>query len=426
MALLFRAPRGTQDILPEEQPWWRFVISRAEETCRRFGYRRIDTPMFEQAGLFVRSVGVGTDIVEKETYTFTDRGGEEMTLRAEGTAPVCRAYLEHGMHTWPQPVRLYYLCPIFRYERPQAGRYRQHHQFGVEAIGDPSPTIDAEVIELGWSFLTSNDMGLGLQHLLLLVNSIGCPQDRLAYVQRLRAYYKPLLPRLCPDCRGRRFQKAPLRLLDCKQEVCQVLSKEAPRTVEFLCPACQEHWDGLKGYLRGLDIPFTEEHRLVRGLDYYTRTVFEVQPPEERAQAVLMGGGRYDGLIEELGGKPTPGIGFGSGIERLVLQVKRQAHLVSQEAVPDGVVAFAGTDALLHALALASHLRRQGYTVLLAPQRSLKGQLRWATAMHARYALILGGEEVQKGVVVVKDMGTGEQREINVEAVAQALRPLSN
>lgn len=426
MALPFRAPRGTQDILPEEQPWWRFVISRAEETARRFGYRRIDTPMFEQAGLFVRSVGVGTDIVEKETYTFTDRGGEEMTLRAEGTAPVCRAYLEHGMHTWPQPVRLYYLCPIFRYERPQAGRFRQHHQFGVEAIGDASATVDAEVIELGWRFLTDPDTGLGLHDLLLLINSIGCSQDRPNYVQHLRGYYEPLLPRLCPDCRGRRFQKAPLRLLDCKQEACQALAKEAPRSVDFLCPACQEHWDALKSYLQALEIPFTEEHRLVRGLDYYTRTVFEVQPPEERAQAVLMGGGRYDGLIEELGGKPTPGIGFGSGIERLVLQVKRQARPVTPEAHPDGVVAFAGSGALPPALALASRLRRQGFTVLLAPQRSLKGQLRWATALQARYTLILGSEEVQKGMVVVKDMGTGEQREIQVGAVAQALRRASN
>nr|BAL57008.1 histidyl-tRNA synthetase [uncultured prokaryote] len=423
MAPLFRAPRGTQDILPPQQPWWRLVISRAEETARRFGYRRIDTPIFEQAGLFVRSVGAGTDIVEKETYTFTDRGGEEMTLRAEGTAPICRAYLEHGMHTWPQPVRLYYICPIFRYERPQAGRYRQHHQFGVEAIGDPSPAIDAEVIELGWRFLTDASFGLGLQNLTLLVNSIGCPQDRPAYVQRLRAYYEPLLPRLCPDCQGRRFHKAPLRLLDCKQESCQALAQNAPRSVDFLCPACREHWETLKALLRILDIPFTEEHRLVRGLDYYTRTVFEIQPPEERAQAVVMGGGRYDGLIEELGGKPTPGIGFGSGIERLVLQVQRQALSVPQDAPPDVVVAFARPDALSHAFLLASRLRQQGLCALLAPQRSLKGQLRWATALQARYALLLGDVELQKGTVVVKDMGTGEQWEVPQQEVGARLRP---
>ncbi|MDW8119647.1 MAG: histidine--tRNA ligase [Chloroflexota bacterium] len=426
MALLFRAPRGTQDILPEDQPWWRFVVARAEETARRFGYRRIDTPMFEQAGLFVRSVGAGTDIVEKETYTFTDRGGEEMTLRAEGTAPVCRAYLEHGMHTWPQPVRLYYICPIFRYERPQAGRYRQHHQFGIEAIGDASPTVDAEIIEVGWRFLTDAQRGLGLRNLQLLINSIGCPQDRPAYVQSLRAYYEPLLPRLCPDCRGRRFHKAPLRLLDCKQESCQALTAEAPRSVDFLCGACQEHWEALQGYLKALDIPFSVEHRLVRGLDYYTRTVFEVQPPEERAQAVLMGGGRYDGLIEELGGKPTPGIGFGSGLERIVLQVQRQASSPPQEAPPDAVVAYAGTDTLLQALTLASHLRQQGLCALLAPQRSLKGQLRWASALQARYTLVVGSAEAQRGTVVVKDMATGEQKEVGVEGVAQALGAPAN
>jgi len=420
-APLYRAPRGTQDILPDEQPWWRFVLSRAEALAARFGYRRIDTPVFEQAGLFVRSVGAGTDIVEKETYTFADRGGEEMTLRPEGTAPVCRAYIEHGMHTWPQPVRLYYICPIFRYERPQAGRYRQHHQFGVEAIGDPSPAVDAEVIEVGWLFLTDPGQGLGLEGLRLYVNSIGCPQDRPAYVARLRAHYEPLLPRLCPDCQGRRFPKAPLRLLDCKEEGCRVLTGDAPRSVDFLCPPCREHWEALLGFLKALGIPFTEDHRLVRGLDYYTRTVFEVQPPEERAQAVLMGGGRYDGLLQELGGRPTPGVGFGAGVERLVLQVKRQAIPVPPDRPPDAVVAYADAASFPQAFLLASRLRRAGLTALLAPQRSLKGQLRWAAAVKARYAVIVGEEEGRRGGVAVKEMETGAQREVALEGVAAAL-----
>ncbi len=406
----FRLPRGTQDRLPEDQPYWEYVTSVAREQARLFGYGQIDTPVFEHAGLFQRGVGEGTDIVEKETYTFPDRSGEDVTLRPEGTAPVCRAYLEHGMHTRPQPVRMHYFCPIFRYERPQAGRLRQHHQFGVEAIGDGDPSVDAEVIDLGWRFTTA----LGLQGLSLAINSIGDPSCRPQYLAALKDYYAPRLGEACPDCRMR-YERNPLRMLDCKRTdfACQDLVAEAPRITDFLCADCDVHFATLRRYLEALDIPFFINPTLVRGLDYYTRTVFEILPPEEGAQSVVLGGGRYDGLIEQLGGRPTPGIGFGSGLERLILNVKRQeAAALSDGAPVDAVVVSLGEAAASVAVRLASDLRQAGHRAVLAqPGRSLRGQMRHASALNARYTLVLGDAEVAAGTVQVKSMDTGEQRE---------------
>ena len=413
----YRLPRGTQDILPSEQPYWTHVNRTAESLAHRFDYHRIDTPVFEQAGLFVRGVGEGTDIVERETYTFRDRGDELLTLRAEGTAPVCRAYVEHGMHALPQPVRLYYFCPIFRYERPQAGRFRQHHQFGVEAIGDGDASVDAEVIELGWRLV--QELGLRAS---LLVNSIGCSECRPSYLQALRDAYRPHLGEVCPDC-TLRFERNPLRMLDCKRRdyACQEIIARAPHTVDFLCGACAEHWAKLIGYLGALDIPHQVEPLLVRGLDYYTRTVFEIQPPEEGAQSAILGGGRYDGLIEQVGGRPTPGIGFGTGIERLVLNVKRQRAAPPAEGPIDAVVVHLGEAAAAEALRLASRLRAEGLRAVLAPGRSLRGQMRHAQALGARHALILGEDELAKGVVQVKTMASGEQREVpDADAVKAA------
>ena len=271
--MVFRAPRGTADHLPEEQKYWRYIESKAIEVAGLFGYGRIDTPAFEDSNLFIRSVGEGTDIVEKEMYTFEDRGGDSITLRPEGTAPVCRAYLEHGMHNLPQPVRMYYFCPVFRYERPQAGRFRQHHQFGVEALGDANPSVDAEVIEVAWELMGR----LGLQDIQLLVNSIGDAECRPGYIERLRDYYSGHHDRLCDDCKDR-LGRNPLRLLDCKVETCHVLGDEAPRSTDYLCDECREHWERLSGFLNAMSLPHTVDHRLVRGLDYYTRTVFEIQP----------------------------------------------------------------------------------------------------------------------------------------------------
>ncbi len=418
----YQAPRGTQDILPPDQPHWRYVADTAQALAHRFGYGRVDTPAFEQAGLFVRSVGEGTDIVEKEMYTFLDRGGAELTLRPEGTAPVCRAYLERGMHTWPQPVRLYYFCPVFRYERPQAGRFRQHHQFGVEAIGDADPAVDAEVIELGWRFIAN----LGLTNMTLLINSIGDHQCRPAHLDALRAYYQPHVDakRVCPDCLVR-YERNVLRMLDCKRTDfdCQHLMPHAPRTTSYLCDDCARHWEKLQGHLQTLDLPFQVRFNLVRGLDYYTRTVFEIQPLGiEGAQNTVLAGGRYDGLIQELGGRPTPGIGFGSGLERLILNVKRQETPVPDHSTPDAVIVALGDAAQAEAMRLAGRLRAQGLRVVLAPAgRSMRGQLRHATALDARYTLILGDDELANGAVQVKHMATGDQRQLPTADVASAL-----
>ena len=411
----FRLPRGTQDILPEDQPYWDYVTSTAREQARRFGYGQIDTPVFEHAGLFNRGVGEGTDIVEKETYTFPDRSGEEITLRPEGTAPVCRAYLEHGMHNRPQPVRMHYFCPIFRYERPQAGRLRQHHQFGVEAIGDGDPSIDAEVIDLGWRFAEA----LGLRGLSLAINSIGDAQSRPEYIRALKSYYQKHTGNLCPDCR-QRLERNPLRLLDCKVETCRALGEEAPKSVECLSAECQTHWDRVRSYLDATGIPYRVDHRLVRGLDYYTRTVFEIQPAVEGAQSTICGGGRYDGLIEQLGGRPTPGIGFGSGIERLALNLRRTETPVPDEPSPRYLIATIGEDARVEGVRLASRMRNAGVGAILANGgRALRGQMRQANALGVAATVIIGDDEVRDATVVVRDMGTSSQETVSVERFLQ-------
>ena len=305
---MYRASRGTKDIGPADQKYWRYVEDTAAALARRHGFGRLDTPVFESSELFHRSVGAGTDIMDKETYTFLDRGGDSLTLRPEGTAPVCRAYLEAGMHSLPQPVRLYYFCPVFRYDRPQAGRYRQHHQYGVEILGDGSPLADAEIVEMGWT-LTSD---LGLHGLRMFINSIGDAKCRPGYIESLRGYYEGVRDDLCSDCR-QRWEHNPLRLLDCKRDSCRPLQEGAPKSTEHLCDECGDHWERLRRYLNALEIPYTVDHRLVRGLDYYTRTVFEIVPPGAGSQGTILGGGRYDGLIEQLGGRPTPGVGFATG-----------------------------------------------------------------------------------------------------------------
>ena len=402
---MFQAPRGTSDLLPEEQHYWRYIESKAVELAGRYGFRRIDTPVFEDSNLFVRSVGEGTDIVEKEMYTFEDRGGDNVTLRPEGTAPICRAYLEHGMHNLSQPVRMYYFCPVFRYERPQAGRFREHHQFGVEVLGDPDSSVDAEVIELAWQLTKS----LGLREINLLVNSIGDSQCRPTYIAELKNYYSGFHDSICDDCRSR-LDRNPLRLLDCKVEACQALGNDAPRSTDHLCQECQSHWDNLRGYLEAMEIPYEVDHRLVRGLDYYSRTVFEIQPEDGGAQSTICGGGRYDGLIEQLGGRPTPGIGFATGMERLTLNLKRSIVEIPQDPSPEYLVANVGDAARPAALSLAAHLRRAGVgAILSAGPRALRGQMRQANALNIPYALILGDDEIKDGLVVVRDMTSSTQ-----------------
>jgi len=406
---LYRMPRGTRDILPEEQSHWRYIEARAAQLCQLYGYERIDTPVFEDSRLFVRSIGEETDIVQKEMYSFSDRSGSWLTLRPEGTAPVCRAYLEHGMHSRPQPVKLYYITPIFRYERPQAGRYRQHQQFGFEAMGDVDPALDAEVIEMSWRFYT----GLGLENLVLKLNSIGCRLCRPRYLEKLKDYYRDKGELICMDCRRRRVTN-PLRLLDCKKESCLSVAESAPKSSEHLCPECCQHLDDLRRYLGFLSLPFSLDHTLVRGLDYYTRTVFEIQPPGERGpQATLGGGGRYDDLIEELGGRPTPAVGFATGIERVILNLREQQGSVPDLPYPTIFVAYLGQEAKEEALKVASQLRGAGVGVLLAyGERSLKAQLRQANASGAKQAIIIGEEEAGAGVAVLRDMVKGEQKSV--------------
>jgi histidyl-tRNA synthetase len=419
---VFQTPRGTQDILPQEQPYWRYIQQAAEATALLYGYERIDTPVFEEAGLFVRTVGAGTDIVEKEMYTFTDLGGGQMTLRPEGTAPVCRAYIEHGMASLPQPVKLFYQAPIFRYERPQAGRFRQHHQFGFEAIGDADASLDAEVIDMAWRFFAT----LGLKNLTLQINSIGCPGCRPAYLTKLEEYFVPRQDALCEDCKLR-LKKNTLRLLDCKKPGCQPLAAQAPRSVDNLCPECSAHFEQLKRGLTTLKLPFELNSSMVRGLDYYTKTVFEIQPEEERGQSTIAGGGRYDGLIEELGGKPTPGVGFASGIERIILNLKKQNVVLAGLAKPSVFVVWMGHEAGDAAVKLISDLRESDISAVTAyTPRSMKAQLRQADGAGCHFAAIIGEEELAQGFVTLRDMRTARQEPVSKERLLEKLTAPDN
>jgi histidyl-tRNA synthetase len=414
---LFKAPRGTADILPQEQAYWSYIRHRASALCQLYGYERIDTPVFEESGLFVRTIGQGTDIVEKEMYTFQDRGGNSMTLRPEGTAPVCRAYLEHGLYNQPQPVKLYYFFSIYRYERPQKGRYREHRQFGCEALGDGDPALDAEIIDLAWQLLQS----LGLKGLSLQLNSIGCRACRPPYLEEIRDYYANRKGRLCPDCRSR-FDRNPLRLLDCKQLACQAMAEAAPRSIDYLCPECGSHFNQLRKYLGLMGLPYELNHRLVRGLDYYTKTVFEIQPEEEGAQSTLLGGGRYDDLIQELGGKPTPGIGFGTGLERIALNLKKQAVPIPPLSRPQVFIAYIGDEAKDEATRLAAELRRTGTGAIVAPgEKSLKAQLRQANSLGMSQTVIIGEEEMGTGTAILRDMVSGKQERVPRESLAGLL-----
>jgi histidyl-tRNA synthetase len=402
---VYQAPRGTQDILPEDQPYWRFVEATAAAVSALYGYRRLDTPVFEDTALFSRSAGEYTDIVQKEMYTFDDRGGNSLTLKPEGTPAACRAYLQHGMQNLPQPVRLYYLAPIFRYDRPQAGRYRQHYQFGCEAFGDGDPAIDAEIIDLAWRFYRT----LGLEDLTLQLNSIGCPDCRPAYLEALTSYYAGHVNELCTDCKTR-LEKNPLRLLDCKQPSCQPVAEAAPPQAGSLCAACADHLAAVQHHLDLLGIPYAMNHRLVRGLDYYTRTVFEVLPQEEGGQSTIGGGGRYDNLIAELGGRPTPAAGFATGLERIIINLKEQGVAPPPDPGIRVLVAWLGDAAHGAAVRLGAALRDAGITVLVTTGgRSLKAQLRLANSLKAEYAAIIGDDEFRAGTVTLRHLADADQ-----------------
>jgi histidyl-tRNA synthetase len=415
-----KAPRGTFDILPQEQAYWKYVEEKATSLCRLYGYQPLSTPIFEDAQLFIKTVVGGTDIVDNEMYIFKDKSGQELALRAEGTAPVCRAYLEHGLFNLPQPVKLYYIGPAFRYERPQAGRYRQHHQFGFEALGEADPALDAEVIEMAWQFFLS----LGLSRFTIQLNSIGCKLCRPGYLEVLRQHYSNYIDHLCPDCKTR-LVKNPLRLLDCKKASCQKIAKTAPKIPDYLCPECQLHFQSVQKYLGAMSIPFQLNPRLVRGLDYYTRTVFEVEPREKGGQSTLGGGGRYDDLIESLGGKPTPAVGFAAGLERIILHLKGQNLDIPALPKPDVFIAYLGKEAKIEAMKIASELRKTGIAIIMASgDKSLRGQMRQANSLGSAYALILGEQELKKRNVIFRDMRSGEQKTIPLAEIARILKQL--
>jgi histidyl-tRNA synthetase len=404
--------------LPQEHAYWKYVEEKAVSLCQLYGYQPLSTPVFEDAQIFTKTVAGGTDIVDKEMYIFEDKSGQELALRAEGTAPVCRAYLEHGLFNLPQPVKLYYIGPAFRYERPQSGRYRQHHQFGFEALGEADPALDVEVIEMARQFFSS----LGLSQFSVHLNSIGCKLCRPGYLEVLRQHYSGYTDRLCPDCTAR-LVKNPLRLLDCKKISCQEIAKTAPKIPDYLCPECQLHFQSVQKYLGAMSIPFQLNPRLVRGLDYYTRTVFEVEPQEKGGQSTLGGGGRYDNLIEELGGKPTPAVGFAAGLERIILNLKEQKLDIPALPKPDAFIAYLEEEAKIEAMKIASELRKAGIAVIMATgDKSLRGQMRQANSLGIAYALILGEQEISKRNVMLRDMRSGEQKTIPLAEIARILK----
>lgn len=418
----FSAPRGVADILPTEQAVWEHVRSVAATTAQQFGYRRIETPMFESTALFRRGVGDETDIVQKEMYSFADLGGNDLTLRPEGTAPVCRAYVEHGLRSEPQPVRLYYLAPMFRYERPQSGRFRQHHQFGCEAIGDDSPYLDAEIIEIGWRYVAQ----LGIGGVTVHLNSIGDGPERAAYVELLAGYfgrYRTDLPKVDRD----RLERTPLRLLDSKEPTTRRIGADAPKSLDHLSVEAEAHFRQLLELLDGLtaaypDFRYELDHSLVRGLDYYNRTVFEFQPADVTSQSSLFGGGRYDPLIEKIGGDPTPGVGFGSGIERIIEEVRKRDTPPPAAPAPDVVTVAVGDDAVRHAYRLTAELRVAGLSVMAAPfGRSMRAMMRFANQSGARYAIIMGQREIAAGTVALKPLREqSEQTDAPLDAHAIA------
>ena len=402
----FKALQGFKDVLPDEQPYWRFVEQTAAEVAQLYGYRRIETPLLEETAVFRRTSGEGTDIVDKEMYSFDDRPDKEgralnLSLRPEGTAGVVRAYLEHGMFKLPQPVKLYYMSePMFRHDKPQAGRYREHHQFGCEALGETDPAIDAEMIGLLHQVYTR----LGLRHIRVYINSIGDRNCRPQYIEALKDYYRPLLADCCQDCQAR-FNKNPLRLLDCKEPQDQAKIAGAPKSADHLCDACREHFAAVQRFLEFYQVPFSLDPLLVRGLDYYTRTVFEFT--SEIDKVALNGGGRYDGLAEILGGTPTPGIGFGAGIERIILELKRQGITPPAERQTQVFVTyFDRTEELKNAaVQITAELRRAGIKAEMSyGDRSRKAQMKQANSSGAAYAVLIKEDELINDLVTVKDL----------------------
>lgn len=411
--------RGMKDILPRDQHYWKTVFETAQKLAEDFGFDRIETPLLEEASVFMRGVGKATDVVEKEMYVFEDRDMEKVALRPENTASIVRAYLQHGMWNQPQPVKLWYFGPFFRHERPQEGRQRQFHQLGLEVLGDASPVIDAMVIQMTYLYYTELGIPVSVQ-----INSIGMPDDRTRYKMELVQYYRSHRNTICETCKAR-LMKNPMRVLDCKEESCQPIKANAPQIVDYLSNESRDHFMKVLEYLDELGIPYFLNHTLVRGLDYYTKTVFEVVTTDEEqgSQTALCGGGRYDLLVEELGGKPTPACGVAPGIERLISQMKKRQVPLPPKRTPQVYVAQLGDLSRRKAMVLFARLREEG---VMADQDfskgSLKAQLESANANKIPYAFVIGQKEVQEGTVIIRDMDSGVQETVDFNRAPQILK----
>lgn len=411
MALITKAIKGTKDVLPSEVYKNQYIESTCLTVAENFGYKEMRTPVFEHTELFQRGVGDTTDVVQKEMYTFDDKGGRSITLRPEGTAGAARSFLENGLSNEALPQKICYLTSCYRYEKPQAGRLREFHQFGIECFGATSPLADAEMIALAKQIFDE----LGVKDLHLELNSIGCPTCRAEYHKALKEYFASRVDELCDTCRDR-LDRNPMRILDCKSPVCSEIAKDAPVVLDYLCDECKEHFEKTKSYLDAMNIEYIVNPQIVRGLDYYTKTVFEFVADSIGAQGTVCGGGRYDGLIEELGGQHTPSLGFGMGLERLQLVMEAQGCEFPEPSRPDLFIVAMGDKATLKAVEIAKDMRDEGYSVVYDLNgRSLRAQMKYADKINAKYNVVIGDNEVNTKSAVLKDMATGEQSNISLE-----------
>lgn len=410
-------PKGTKDVLPDESYKWEYLESVLRSESAKYNVREIRTPVFEHTELFSRSIGDGTDVVSKEMYTFFDKSGRSITLRPEGTAGVARSFVENGLESLSLPLKMYYVISAFRYERPQAGRFREFHQYGVEYYGPTSVYMDYEVIKLAYDILTK----LGLKGISLRLNSIGCASCRSGYVKALKEYYSAHFSELCDTCKAR-FEKNPLRLLDCKDSECKKLAAGAPKILDYLCDGCREYHEKLCSMLKKAGIPFVVDGGIVRGLDYYTRTVFEFVTTELGAQGTVCGGGRYDSLVEDIGGKPTGCVGFAMGLERLLMLLEQQGVSIP-ERKPDCYVMSQNASLTERALELADTLRAAGLTADTdLTGKSLKSQFKYADKIGARYAVVIGEEELKTGVVKLKNLADSTESSCAIGEVAACVK----
>ena len=413
-----QAPKGTKDMLPQDAYKWHFVENKFREIAKFYGMREIRTPMFEHTDLFLRGVGDTTDIVQKEMYTFNDKGNRSITLKPEGTSPVVRAFIENRLFNEAQPTKLYYAIPCFRYENVQKGRLRQFHQFGTEVFGSKEPSMDAEVIAFAMEFLKS----LGLKSLSLNINNLGCPNCRPKYNEALKKFLEENYDDLCGLCQSR-FDKNPMRILDCKYKNCGEITKNAPIILDYMCEECDSHFAEVKKYLDILNIPYTVDPGIVRGLDYYTKTIFEILNDD----FTVCGGGRYDRLIEQLGGPEMPAVGFGLGIERLLLTLKNEGIEIPSEGLYDLYVGARGEEGKLASFKLANTLRTRGIkTEINHMGRSLKAEMKYANKIGAKFTVVLGDDELQTGNAKLKRMSDGEQFEVNLNNIEEIVAILNS